>query len=314
MAGRASAHALGHPRRRSRGRGERPASRTIDDFNTGDNEGSSYFQVNQKRGRRWSAARGFLKPALNAAQPAARDRRAWSSACCSTDGRADRRRRSGRGGEAMLARAAGEVVLAAGAVGSPQLLELSGIGDGARLAGARASASSTTCPASARTCRTTCSSGRSTRSGRAHAQQRLRQAPGAAPAMGARIRSSAARGPLTMAPSQLGVFARSVAGLRDAPTSSSTSSRCPSTSSASRCTRSPPSPPASATCGPRAAAAIHAARARPGRRARDPRRTTSRREEDRRVAVDALRLTRRIVAQAPLATLPAAGIPARRAA
>ena len=34
----------------------------IPDFNTGDNEGSSYFQVTQKRGRRWSAARGFLKP------------------------------------------------------------------------------------------------------------------------------------------------------------------------------------------------------------------------------------------------------------
>jgi choline dehydrogenase-like flavoprotein len=36
----------------------------IADFNTGDNEGSSYFHVNQKRGRRWSAARGFLKPVL----------------------------------------------------------------------------------------------------------------------------------------------------------------------------------------------------------------------------------------------------------
>ena len=34
------------------------------DFNTGDNEGSCYFHVNQKRGRRWSAARGFLKPVL----------------------------------------------------------------------------------------------------------------------------------------------------------------------------------------------------------------------------------------------------------
>src|SRR5215212_9955224 len=41
--------------------------RKIPDFNTGDNEGSSYFQVNQKRGRRWSAARGFLKPALGRA-------------------------------------------------------------------------------------------------------------------------------------------------------------------------------------------------------------------------------------------------------
>src|SRR5918997_127381 len=39
----------------------------IDDFNTGDNEGSSYFQVNQKRGRRWSAARGFLNPVLGRA-------------------------------------------------------------------------------------------------------------------------------------------------------------------------------------------------------------------------------------------------------
>ena len=36
----------------------------IDDFNRGDNEGVSYFHVNQKHGRRWSAARGYLKPAL----------------------------------------------------------------------------------------------------------------------------------------------------------------------------------------------------------------------------------------------------------
>src|SRR5262247_4208168 len=36
----------------------------IDDFNCGDNEGSCYFHVNQRRGRRWSAARGFLKPVL----------------------------------------------------------------------------------------------------------------------------------------------------------------------------------------------------------------------------------------------------------
>jgi choline dehydrogenase-like flavoprotein len=37
---------------------------TVEDFNTGDNEGICYFHVNQKRGRRWSAARGFLKPVL----------------------------------------------------------------------------------------------------------------------------------------------------------------------------------------------------------------------------------------------------------
>ena len=39
----------------------------IDDFNRGDNEGSCYFHVNQRRGRRWSAARGFLKPVMNRA-------------------------------------------------------------------------------------------------------------------------------------------------------------------------------------------------------------------------------------------------------
>ena len=36
----------------------------VKDFNTGDNSGVGYFQVNQKMGRRWSSARGFLKPAL----------------------------------------------------------------------------------------------------------------------------------------------------------------------------------------------------------------------------------------------------------
>src|SRR5579863_2228101 len=51
----------------------------IDDFNCGDNEGVSYFHVNQKRGRRWSAARGFLKPAL-ARQSAAGKPRAGRAA------------------------------------------------------------------------------------------------------------------------------------------------------------------------------------------------------------------------------------------
>ena len=35
-----------------------------DDFNRGDNEGTAYFEVNQRRGRRWSTATAFLKPAL----------------------------------------------------------------------------------------------------------------------------------------------------------------------------------------------------------------------------------------------------------
>jgi choline dehydrogenase-like flavoprotein len=103
----------------------------VDDFNTGDNEGVSYFQVNQRRGRRWSAARGFLKPVLG--RPNLRlQTGAMTERIIVEGGRA-----TGVvyrvGGQKRMARA-GEVVLAAGAVGSPQLLELSGIGDGARLA------------------------------------------------------------------------------------------------------------------------------------------------------------------------------------
>jgi choline dehydrogenase-like flavoprotein len=103
-----------------------------DDFNGGDNFGSGYFQVNQKAGRRWSAARGFLKPVLSRRNLDLRTG-ARVTAILIENGRAvgvtwtqDGARRE--------ARAAAEVILAAGAVATPQLLELSGVGDGARLA------------------------------------------------------------------------------------------------------------------------------------------------------------------------------------
>lgn len=106
--------------------------RKVADFNTGDNEGSSYFQVNQRRGRRWSAARGFLKPALGRpnltlATGVTVDR------VIVEDGRAVGIRYL-REGTVREARARGEVILSAGAVGSPPILERSGIGDGERLA------------------------------------------------------------------------------------------------------------------------------------------------------------------------------------
>ena len=98
------------------------------DFNTGDNEGVGYFHVNQKAGRRWSSARGFLKPVLS--RPNLR---------LETGVEADRLllehgRAIGvafrQGGEMVEARAKGEVILCAGSIGSIQVLHRSGIGPG----------------------------------------------------------------------------------------------------------------------------------------------------------------------------------------
>jgi choline dehydrogenase-like flavoprotein len=96
------------------------------DFNTGDNEGIGYFHVNQKRGRRWSSARGFLKPALS--RPNLRlETKVMVDRLIVENGRAVGVRFTHNGQE-MEARARGEVILCAGAVGSPHLLQRSGIG------------------------------------------------------------------------------------------------------------------------------------------------------------------------------------------
>ncbi len=96
------------------------------DFNTGDNTGVGYFHVNQKRGIRMSAARAFLKPVLN--RPNLRLETGVLVEKLSFEGK----RCSGvfyrQDGRVVEARARGEVILAAGAVGSPQILQLSGIG------------------------------------------------------------------------------------------------------------------------------------------------------------------------------------------
>jgi choline dehydrogenase-like flavoprotein len=103
----------------------------IADFNTGDNEGSCYFHVNQKRGRRWSAARGFLKPVLS------RPNLRLETGCLVTGLVFDGLRASGvqwrQDGRGRRARCRGEVILAAGAIGSPHLLLLSGVGPAAQL-------------------------------------------------------------------------------------------------------------------------------------------------------------------------------------
>ncbi|MCC5977393.1 MAG: GMC family oxidoreductase N-terminal domain-containing protein [Salinarimonas sp.] len=101
------------------------------DFNRGDNAGVSYFQVNQKNGRRWSAARGFLKPVLNRPNLAL-ETKVLVERVVIEGGRATGVIFS-RDGQRFIARARGEIVLCAGAVATPKLLELSGIGAGERL-------------------------------------------------------------------------------------------------------------------------------------------------------------------------------------
>ena len=98
----------------------------IPDFNTGDNEGVSYFHVNQKRGRRWSSARGFLKPALN--RPNLRlETNVLVDRLVVENGRAVGVRFS-QGSEMIEARARREVILSAGSIGSVQVMQRSGIG------------------------------------------------------------------------------------------------------------------------------------------------------------------------------------------
>jgi choline dehydrogenase-like flavoprotein len=103
----------------------------IPDFNTGDNFGNSHFQVNQKFGRRWSAARGFLKPALK--RPNLKlETGVHIERVVIENGRAVGVEYS-RDGVKQIARAHGEVIVSTGAVGTPVLLEQSGIGQGERL-------------------------------------------------------------------------------------------------------------------------------------------------------------------------------------
>ena len=98
----------------------------IADFNTGDNEGTSYFHVNQKRGRRWSSARGFLKPVLNR-RNLRLEKNVLVDRLIIENGRAVGVRFM-QGNEVIEARTKGEVVLCAGSIGSTQVLHRSGIG------------------------------------------------------------------------------------------------------------------------------------------------------------------------------------------
>jgi len=179
-----------------------------DDFNTGDNEGAGYFHVNQKRGLRWSAARGFLKPV------ARRPNLRIETGCVvdrlvMANGRA-----TGvdflQNGAPQRAMAKGEVILCAGAIGSVQILHRSGIGPSEWLAAAGVA------PVIDRQ-----GVGRNLQD---HLQQRAVFRVTGSRTLNESYHSvigragmgldyiARRRGALTMAPSQLGIFARSDSG------------------------------------------------------------------------------------------------------
>jgi choline dehydrogenase-like flavoprotein len=132
-------HGVGGPLRVSEQRSPRPLDRRLiaaseaagipwtPDYNGPEQDGVSMFQVNQWRGRRFSSADAFLRPA--ATRPNLEIRTQATVLSVELDGKRATgvRVRSGRSGSELL-RAEREVVLSAGAIGSPQLLQLSGIG------------------------------------------------------------------------------------------------------------------------------------------------------------------------------------------
>ena len=99
-----------------------------DDFNRGDNEGCGYFKVNQKRGVRWNTSKAFLKPVWGRPNLTVMTE-AQAEGVIFQGNRAAGVLFQHRGKPAAAA-ARGEVILSAGAIGSPQLLQVSGVGPG----------------------------------------------------------------------------------------------------------------------------------------------------------------------------------------
>ncbi len=114
----------------------------IDEFNRGDNFGNAYFQMNQRSGRRWSATRAFLRPVLHRPNLTVMTNTEIASITFEqSDGtlRATGVRMAEEGGQTPFPGEMGsdpiisarrEVVLAAGSIGSPSILQRSGIGPG----------------------------------------------------------------------------------------------------------------------------------------------------------------------------------------
>ncbi len=110
----------------------------VDDFNRGDNFGCGYFEVNQKRGIRWNASKAFLHPILKGRD--ARPNVVLVTEAVDTtlefDGLVCRGVRFRQRDVEFEVRARAETILCAGSIGSPALLQRAGIGDPERLAAA----------------------------------------------------------------------------------------------------------------------------------------------------------------------------------
>ncbi len=102
------------------------------DFNDGSNEGTGFFEVNQQNGVRWNTAKGFLRPAMK--RPNLRVLTHAETETLLFDGKQVTGVRYVRKGTRYDAFAGAEVLLAAGTINSPKILELSGVGRGDVLA------------------------------------------------------------------------------------------------------------------------------------------------------------------------------------
>ncbi|WP_020654335.1 GMC family oxidoreductase [Massilia niastensis] len=189
----------------------------IGDLNAGGGAGSAYFEVNQRRGIRLNTARAFLKPA------AQRPNLTIMTGCHverllvedGPQGKVCRGVQFSGGGRAYTATAHRETLLAAGAIGSPQILQLSGIGAAANLHG-QGIAPVAELPGVGENLQD-------------HLQLRMIFRISGAPTLNMRTANWFGKlrigleyalfqsGPMSMAPSQLGVFARSGRGMTEAP-------------------------------------------------------------------------------------------------
>ncbi|ETF00307.1 choline dehydrogenase [Advenella kashmirensis W13003] len=177
----------------------------IDDFNGGNNEGSSYFQVTQKKGVRFSAASAFLRPIKER-----------SNLTVITNAMIDRVNFNGRTAQGLQfrhndhffhANATREVILSAGAIGSVQILQRSGIGAG-DLMQSLGIPLIHHLPGVGRNLQDHLQLRMIYKISKARTLNTMMQSPLAKAYMGLQY-ALLKKGPLTMAPSQLGLFARS---------------------------------------------------------------------------------------------------------